>query len=177
MGESPRQPKHTLLEIACQKEVRHTTPLKIRAVVLVSRIRATQVLACAFAASACIIRRVSEEGELGILVIKESTDAARLKELAAETFGDMVKAVVDIRRHMIALGGELQADEEMALFEHGSQQADLWGINIYPNKQRSEWIEFDSVINIRPRQNNRSRYVEDKATRETITRIVDSLIL
>ena len=120
---------------------------------------------------------VSEEGELGILVISTPIGVERLRELAARTFGDMVKAVVDTRLNLLALGGELHADEESALIEQGSQQSDLCGINIYPDKPRSEWIEFDSLINIRPRQNNRSRYVEDAPTREIITGIVDSLII
>lgn len=120
---------------------------------------------------------MSEGSELDILVIGAPMAAQRLREMAAKTFGDMVKAVVDIRLHLLALGGELHADEELVLFEHGSQQSDMWGINIYPDKPRSEWIEFDSLINIRPRQNNRSRYVEDDRTREIITGIVDSLIV
>ena len=96
--------------------------------------------------------------------------------MAAERFGDMVKAVVDTNRRLLAVGGELHSDEEAALLGQGSAQADLWGINIYPDQQRSEWIEFDSLINVRPRIGNRSRGVEDAATRQLICEIVDSLI-
>ncbi len=96
--------------------------------------------------------------------------------MAAERFGDMVKAVVDINRRLLALGGELHSDEEASLLEQGSAQSDLWGINIYPEKSRSEWVEFDAMINIRPRIGNRSCGVEDAGRRQLICEIVDSLI-
>lgn len=111
----------------------------------------------------------------GIVIIGEPISTQRLAEMA-ERFGDMVKAVVDTNRRLLALGGELHSDEEAALLEKGSAQAHLWGINIYPDQQRSEWIEFDSLINVRPRLGNRSRGVEDADTRQLIFEIVDSLI-
>jgi hypothetical protein len=119
---------------------------------------------------------VTENPDCGIVIIGEPISTQRLAEMAAERFGDMVKGVVDTNRRLLALGGGLHSDEEAALLERGSAQADLWGINIYPEKPRSEWIEFDSLINIRPRLGNRSRGVEDAATRQLICEIVDSLI-
>lgn len=76
----------------------------------------------------------------------------------------------------MALGGELHSDEEAVLLEQGSKQNDLWGINLYPGIRGEDWIEFDSLINIRPSQGNRSRYVEDDATRKEIARIVTLLV-
>jgi hypothetical protein len=122
-------------------------------------------------------RTMPEDQHSEIVVISEPINAEQLTEIAAERFGDMVKAVVDINRRMLAIGGGMHSDEEAVLLEQGSAQTDLWGINIYPDKPRSEWIEFDSLINIRPRQNNRSRVVEDAGTRGLIQEIVDSLIL
>ena len=119
---------------------------------------------------------VSENPSSEIVIISEPISAQRLAELAAEHFGDMVKAVVDTKRRLLALGGGLHSDEEAALLEQGSEQADLWGINIYPQKPRSEWIEFDSMINVRPRMGNRSRGIEDAGARQLIEAIVDSLI-
>jgi len=119
---------------------------------------------------------VTENPDSGIVIINEPVSAQRLEEMAAERFGDMVKGVVDTNRRLLALGGELHSDEEAALLTLGSTQADLWGINIYPEKPRSEWVEFDSMINIRPRLGNRSRGVEDATTRQLICEIVDSLI-
>ena len=83
---------------------------------------------------------------------------------------------MDVRLKLLALGGGLHADEEAALIGQGSAQQDLWGINIYPEKPRSVWIEFDSMINIRPRMGNRSRGVDDAGARQLIIEIVDSLI-
>jgi hypothetical protein len=122
-------------------------------------------------------RTMPEDQHSEIVVISEPINAEQLTKIAAERFGDMVKAVVDINRRMLAIGGGMHSDEEAVLLEQGSAQTDLWGINIYPDKPRSEWIEFDSLINIRPRQNNRSRVVEDAGTRGLIQEIVDSLIL
>ena len=119
---------------------------------------------------------VTGELDSGILIISEPISTQRVGEMAAERFGDMVKAVVDTNRRLLALGGGLHSDEEAALLEMGSTQADLWGINIYPDQQRPGWIEFDSLINVRPRLGNRSRDVEDAGTRQLILEIVDSLI-
>ena len=119
---------------------------------------------------------VTEKLESGILIITEPISAQKLADIAAEEFGDMVKGVVDTNLRVLALGGGLHSDEEAVLLERGSKQADLWGINIYPEKPRSEWVEFDSMINIRPRAGNRSRGVEDAATRQVILEIVDLLV-
>lgn len=99
-----------------------------------------------------------------------------LTQLAKERFGDMVKAVVDIRLNTMVLGGDLHADEEAVLLERGSHQEDLWGINIYIDKPLVERVEFDSMINIRPSQNNRSRDVLDPAIREKIIILTNNLV-
>jgi hypothetical protein len=101
---------------------------------------------------------------------------ARLLELAASGFGDMIKAVVDCRRRVMVVGGELHADEEQWLLENGSQQSDLWGINLYPAETSDDWIEFDSMINVRPSQNNPSRSVESPETQSLVRAIVAELV-
>ncbi len=93
-----------------------------------------------------------------------------------DQFGDFVKAVVDVRQGIMAIGGELHADEEALLIEEGAQQPDLWGINLYPDRPAAERIEFDSMINVRPAQGNRSRSVDDPATRRQIEDVVRRLI-
>lgn len=110
-------------------------------------------------------------------IIRNPINRDELLDLAKERFGDLVKAVVDVGRGIMAVGGELHADEEAMLLEDGSKQDDLWGINIYPEKSEEEWIEFDSMINIRPSRGNRSRNVEDLEAREKIISIVKKLIL
>jgi hypothetical protein len=101
---------------------------------------------------------------------------AELVALAEGQFGDMVKAVVDVARGVMAIGGELHADEEAALLDDGSRQSDLWGINLYPGAHDAGWIEFDSMINVRPSQGNRSRDVEDERLREVIRDVVATLV-
>ncbi|HUP18606.1 MAG TPA: DUF5674 family protein [Gemmatimonadota bacterium] len=105
-------------------------------------------------------------------IVRESISRDELRARAEEEFGDMVKAVADVARGLLAIGGELHSDQEAALLDDGSRQTDLWGINLYPDGSPEEWLEFDSVINVRPSQGNRSRDVEDPAIRDTIRRIV-----
>ena len=88
----------------------------------------------------------------------------------------MVKAVVDVSRGIMAIGGELHADEEAVLLDQGANQADLWGINLYPDAAPSERIEFDSMINVRPAQGNRSRSVEDPVLQARIRDLVARLV-
>ncbi len=109
-------------------------------------------------------------------IIAEAITLGRLREMAASQFGDMVKAVVDVEKAIMAVDGELHADEEGLLLEHGSAQASLWGINIYPDAGIADWIEFDSMINLRPSQGNRSRGVEDPRLRHRIMEIVSQLV-
>ena len=110
-----------------------------------------------------------------IRVIRDTVSRDELTEIAKQQFGDMVKAVVDVEQGIMAIGGELHSDEEAVLLDQGSAQRHLWGINLYPDKPLNEWIEFDSMINVRPSGGNRSRYVESQETREVITRIVNRL--
>jgi len=111
-----------------------------------------------------------------IKIIDKPISLPDVASLAEEQFGEMIKAAVDVKREIIALGGELHSDEEALLLETGSRQEDLWGINIYPEKPEEERVEFDSMINVRPSQNNRSRGVEDAQIQARILRVVNNLI-
>jgi hypothetical protein len=108
-------------------------------------------------------------------IISDAISIEDLTTMATARFGDLVKAVVDVEREIMAIDGELHSDEEALLLENGALQRNLWGINIYPESE-DDWIEFDSIINIRPSQNNRSRGVDDAAIREKITNIVLKLV-
>ena len=114
--------------------------------------------------------------QVTVEILRSATTRTHLAALAEAQFGDMVKAVVDVRRRVVAIGGELHADEEAALIEDGSAQEDLWGINLYPAEPGDAWLEFDSLINVRPSQENRSRSVEDGARRDLIRQIVAALV-
>lgn len=109
-------------------------------------------------------------------IITKSITADELKKMAAIIFGDMVKAVVDIDKNIIALDAELHSDLEALLLEKGSKQKNLWGINIYPEIKGDEWIEFDSMINMRPSQGNKSRGVDNENIRIKILGIIEKRI-
>jgi len=113
---------------------------------------------------------------MDIEVIDKPIDRKYLTEVAGKRFGDLVKAVIDIEKEIMAIGGELHADEEQILLEQDSKQENLWGINLYPEKSGEDFVEFDSMINIRPRQNNRSRGVLDKNIQQKIIEIVSKLV-
>ena len=114
-----------------------------------------------------------------MVLLSEKITVDQLREMAANRFGNMVKAVVDIQQKKIVLDAELHSDEETMLLQNGSAQEDLWGINIYPDFSRDDedFVEFDSMINLRPSQNNRSRGVEDPALRQSIISIVKEWVL
>lgn len=112
-----------------------------------------------------------------IQVIKKSISREDLIQMAKEEFGDLIKAVVDVEQEIMAIGGELHADEEVILTEqYDSKRKNTWGINIYPQKSDEEWIEFDSMINLKPAFGNRSRDVENPEIKEKIRSIVKKLI-
>lgn len=109
-------------------------------------------------------------------IITRPMSRAELEAIAAERFGDLVKAVVDVEQGIMAIGGELHADEEAILLEQGSRQEDLWGINLYPRKAPDEWVEFDALINVRPSRGNRSRSVQDPEVRAKIVKILGKML-
>lgn len=109
-------------------------------------------------------------------IVREPISVDELRQLAVDQFGDFVKAVVDVREGVMAIGGELHADEEASLLEQGARQVDLWGINIYPDRPPAERVEFDSMINVRPAQGNRSRSVDDPGLQRRIQDIIARLI-
>lgn len=111
-----------------------------------------------------------------IKIITESISPEELSKIAEQTFGDMVKAVVDIQKEIIALGGELQADGEALLLGQGSKQENLWGINIFPGRPKESRIEFTAFINIRPSQGYRTMEIQEEGIKEKIKNIVDKLI-
>lgn len=109
-------------------------------------------------------------------IITNKISITKLKEMAEKMFGNLIKAVVDVEKEIMAIDGELHADEQALLLEDGSKQENLWGINIYPDKTGEDFIEFDSVINIRPSQQNRNRGVDNSGIKGKILEIVNKLI-
>ena len=115
--------------------------------------------------------------KLNIMVILDKPiTREELVRLAENIYGDMIKGVVDVDQELLALDAELHSDLEGLLLKEGSQQEALWGINLYPEADDEDFLEFDSLINIRPRQGNRSRDVENEEIRERIRTIVNNFI-
>ena len=112
-----------------------------------------------------------------VQIVRASISRRNLTLMAEQTFGDMVKGVVDVSRNVLAIGGELHSDEEAVLLDDGSHQEDLWGINLYPVEAGADFIEFDSMINVRPARGNRSRSVDDPELRERIRGVIKALVV
>lgn len=107
---------------------------------------------------------------------KNKVSNQELAKMSERMFGNLVKAVVDIKKEIMLVDAEMHADEEAALIEEGSRQEDLWGINLYPEFYGSDdFVEFDSMINIRPSAGNRSRSVEDEEIQARTKKIVNDL--
>ena len=101
---------------------------------------------------------------------------AEIRALAQGRFGDMIKGVVDLERGILLLDADLHADQEASLLADGSKQADLWGINLYPDVAGEDWLEFDSMINLRPSFGNRSRAVDDPVIRTAIAAFIGRVV-
>jgi hypothetical protein len=112
-----------------------------------------------------------------IVDVKNPIRLVELRKMAENMFGDFVKAVVDVTRNTMAVDAELHSDEEALLIQNGSNQTDLWGINLYPDLSGDDFLEYDSMINLRPSLGNRSRGVDDPSLREHIHKIVDGLVM
>ncbi len=112
-----------------------------------------------------------------IKIVKDSMGRKELIDIAKEQFGDLVKAVVDVEQGIMAIGGELHADGEVALIEQeASKREHTWGINLYPKKIGEDWIEFDSLINLKPSFDNRSRGVDNPEIQKKVRNIVEKLV-
>lgn len=114
---------------------------------------------------------------MSITVIKQPISRKELEPFAKEIYGNFVKAVVDVEQGIIAVGGEFHSEEEAILMsQEGSKRENTWGINLYPQEPKETWIEFDSMINLKPSFGNRSRGVENERIRAKIKEVIQKLI-
>lgn len=114
--------------------------------------------------------------EIDILILDRKIEAEELRRLAKAYFDDMVKIVVDVRRRVVGVGGELHADAEQLLLESGSRQADIWGANYYPGRGSDSCIEYTALINIRPSEGSRGMEIADESLRRAIREITFELV-
>lgn len=110
-------------------------------------------------------------------IITDKITIAELVALAEKMFGNLVKAVVDVQKEIMAVDAELHVDLETRLLANGSKQENLWGINLYPEMSGQDFIEFDSMINLKPAQGNRTRGVESPEIQEKIRQIVNKIVI
>ncbi len=111
-----------------------------------------------------------------IKVVNDKISLSEISQMAKDGFGDMVKAVVDVEKQIMAVGGGMHSDAEQVLLQEGSRQESLWGINLYPEQEPSRLVEFQSLINIRPRENNRTMEIQDERVKQKISEIVTKLV-
>ena len=110
-------------------------------------------------------------------IVKDSIAIAELKEMAPKIFGNLVKAVVDVEKSIMAVDAELHSDlMEYLMEQEYSEPKNLWGVNFYPELAGNGFIEFDSMINLKPGLGNRTRGVESKEVQEKIREIVGKLV-
>jgi hypothetical protein len=110
-------------------------------------------------------------------IIKDNINIAELKEMEKNMLGNLVKAVVDIEKEIMAVDAPLHSDlMEILLLEANSEPKNLWGINFYPEIEGDNFIEFDSMINLKPGLGNKTRGIKDTRIREKIVTIIGKLI-
>ncbi len=114
---------------------------------------------------------------MDIQIVREPVNREVLEELMRLHNRTFIKGVADIERGVLALGGEWHMDANIVLLTDGSEQKDVWGFNIYPGKSGDDAIEYDSLINIRPAQGNRSREIADARIRNAVRALAGKLIL
>lgn len=116
--------------------------------------------------------------EYPIEIIKENINKAYLKKFLGKPFEGVIKFVVDVEREIIAFGGELHSDAEEFLLKDGSNSRNLWGGNLFFSENGEKTIvEYSSLINIKPPQNNRSIDIKDRKVVKKIDKILRKLIV
>ena len=110
-------------------------------------------------------------------LIDKNIALVELIPMAKKMFGNLVKATVDSEKEIMVIDAQLHADQELFLLEQGSQQKNLWGINLHPTALYENFIEFDSMINLRPSFGNCSRGIDDPIMQERVKLIVNRLVI
>jgi hypothetical protein len=109
-------------------------------------------------------------------ILRQRTPLSHLRSCCMTHFTEMIKADVDTERRVMAVDAEMHADLEEELLSDGSDQRHVWGINLYPDKSGAQFIEYHSLINIRPSQGNLSMVITDPALQRSIAAVVEELV-
>ena len=109
--------------------------------------------------------------------VVKSISVSELSKMAGQMYGSLVKADIDIVKNIFIIDMGMHADGEAYLLENGSDQKDIWGINLHPSEYGTDdFIEFESMINIRPRQGNTSTNILDPKVRQQVIAIVEEVV-
>jgi hypothetical protein len=114
---------------------------------------------------------------MDIRIVTETISTSELKTLGKKYYQGMIKGVVDVQKKVVVFGGEYHMDANKVLLENNSKQKDVWGFNIRFDKPKDEWIEYTSLINIRPKQGNTDMEVHDEELRLCMKTIINSKII
>ena len=110
-------------------------------------------------------------------IVKKRITRDELRALAHKQYGDVIKAVVDVKQGIMGVGGELHVDIQSLLVDkENSKGEDTWGVNLYLEKTGDDFLEFDSMINLKPNLGNRSRSVEDAEIKKKIRELINKLV-
>jgi len=112
-----------------------------------------------------------------VKILNQKIAPAELTALCTQYFKTFVKFVADIKRDIIAVGGELHADAEAELIRNGCEQQDIWGANFYPYRKPEERLEYTALINIRPRDDNPAMEIQDKKICAKIKKLAEKYLL
>lgn len=110
-------------------------------------------------------------------IVKDKINMGELQEMASRLHGNFVKSIVDIEKGIMAVDADLHSDLfELLVREENCEPKNLWGINLYPEKSGADFIEFDSMMNVRPTLGNKTRGVESEDLRNKITSFINKLV-
>lgn len=107
-----------------------------------------------------------------IIILTKPATNQQIKKMCHE-YGSYIKVVVDVEKEILAGGGAMHYDEERLLLEYGCKQSNLWGGGI--DLETGE-VTYDSMINIRPNQNNPKREIQSEEIKDEFKEIVERLI-
>lgn len=112
-----------------------------------------------------------------IQIIKKKISKDELARIVKENYGTMAKVDVDIKKEILAIGGEWHSEGDELLNQDGSSREDVWGIDFYPWKSSAERIEYNSLINIKPSVGHKKMEIQDNEIKQKISNIIEKLLL
>ena len=106
------------------------------------------------------------------MIIRKKASKKEMEDLAKH-FDGYIKVVVDVEKEILSGGGDRHFDEEQILLNDGSLQKDLWGGGF---DTKTKETDYNSIINLRPSQDNPSRDILSIDIRNKFDKIVGKLL-